>query len=221
MHLLASDVRSEIGHKGFATISGIQLAGVMSLAKELGEVTMDKRSPDLYRRISPQNLDVAKINTLSSRYGMGEFPFHTDVAHWKKPASYVLLYCEHVGAGHRPTQLIDTHAWSISTSLRHSLTCELWKSGYLSPMLCTVGSDVNGDLSIRYDLGCMRPIGTKSHKLKKQLGVLVLSSEKVAINWTCGLLVLIDNTRLLHARGQASVPDTDRVIIRVLVGGKQ
>ena len=221
MHLLAADVRSEIGHKGFATISGIQLADVMSLAKDLGEVTMDKRSPDLYRRISPQNQDVTKINTLSSRYGMGEFPFHTDVAHWKKPASYVLLYCEDVGAGHRPTQLIDTQAWSISTSLRHSLTCELWKSGYISPMLCTVGSDVNGDLSIRYDLGCMRPTGTKSHKLKKQLGELVLSSQKMTINWTCGLLVLIDNTRILHARGQACVPDTDRVIIRVLVGGKQ
>ncbi len=214
-------IRSDLARNGFTVVRGVELSDVIKLANSVGNVTMDKRSPQPYRRISPQRVAAAKGNTLSSRYGLGSFPFHTDVAHWTKPATHVLLYCEAVGSGHRPTELIDTQSWKLSNGLRHSLTCDLWKAGHLSPKLRTVGTELNGTLAMRYDPGCMRPANSKSERLKDQLDELIAASKRITITWARWSLVIIDNARMLHARGAASAADVDRVLIRILVGGNQ
>jgi L-asparagine oxygenase len=206
---------------GYALVPDMTLPQVLSIASLLGDVTMDKRSPELYRRISPQPFENAKEKTLSSRYGMGAFPFHTDAAHWRCPAAYVLLFCENPGQAKRPTNLIDTYAWQIDDRLQHSMRSDLWKSGYRLPMLCTVGEEVRGLLSIRYDTDCMRPASAKSERLRLQLETLIAESAKIGISWVHNALLIVDNARMLHARGGARLPDEDRVLIRILVGGRQ
>jgi len=48
----------------------------------------------------------APKNSMSGLFGLGEFPPHTDVAHWHTPARYVLLRSAGARAVHQPWSLI-------------------------------------------------------------------------------------------------------------------
>lgn len=219
--MVIDSVHKALRAEGYAKVSAVDLTDVVDCARSLGEISMDHRSPDPIRRISPQPLDSAKENTLSSRYGYKRFPFHTDVAHWERPADFVCLYCENVGKGRRPTELIDTSTWNMGRRFRVSLLSCLWKSGYVRPRLCTVGSKQDGTIRFRYDLGCMEPYGKQSAVTQAEIECLISSSHKVTIEWEGKTLLVIDNSRVLHARGNSARPDPDRVLFRVLVGGRQ
>lgn len=214
-------LRELVQAQGYVFLRDMALPEATAIAQSLGEITADRRSPDPHRPISPQAIDAAKPNTLSSRYGLANFPFHTDVAHWKRPADFVLLYCENPGSGDRPTELIDARQWRVSDHLGHSLRSSLWKTGYLSPAFCTVVDYVDGLANWRYDVGCMRPAGNKSAQLQLEIEVLISSSKPLTVSWSKQALLVIDNKRMLHARGRAAMPDQDRKLIRMLVGGMQ
>jgi hypothetical protein len=207
--------------QGYVLISGVGLDNAVSMARGLGMITMDRRSPELVRRISPQPIESAKPNTLSSRYGSGRFPFHTDAAHWEHPPDFVCLYCECPGSGGRPTELIDTHAWKIKPQLRLSLLSDIWKTGFRNPWLCTVGSVKNGDMRIRYDVGCMEPRGTSAARTQIEIERIICASTRIMVTWSPKSLLVINNSRMLHARGNSTRSDADRVLLRILVGGQQ
>src|SRR5690242_15684363 len=69
----------------------------------------ETRSPEVLRTIRPQPVCAAPANTLSSRYGMGTFPFHTDTVYWRTPARFIPFHCVNTGSGGRPTLLLDPH----------------------------------------------------------------------------------------------------------------
>jgi len=212
-------LRNDIASLGYAILNAVEVESVLEIAQMLGRVTVDPRSPEPMRRISPQHLSIAEPNTLSSRYGDGPFPFHTDVAHWCEPAEYLILYCENPGSGDRPTYLIDSRDWPCPPTLRQAFTTEVWKAGLLYPRLCTLAVESEGRLRIRYDAACVRPVGKRSKRLEEEVQILVAESKRRTIHWKAGMLVVLDNRRILHARGVAKMPDPDRVLIRILVGG--
>src|SRR5881396_827254 len=43
--------------------------------------------------LRPRLVDESLTNQYSGRYGLGEFPLHTDLAHWARPPRYFLLRC--------------------------------------------------------------------------------------------------------------------------------
>lgn len=212
---------NELRNQGYVFISRIGLEDAFAAAKGLGPITVDQRNPEPIRRISPQPIDSAKTNTLSSRYGCGRFPFHTDAAHWEHPPDFVCLYCECPGSGGRPTELIDTSAWQMKSQLRVSLLSDIWKTGLRRPWLCTVGSERGGDIRIRYDVGCMKPCGAAATKTQIDIERLIIASSRIAITWCSRSLLVINNFRMLHARGSSPRPDADRVLCRILIGGLQ
>jgi hypothetical protein len=79
----------------------------------------------------------------------------------------------------------------------------------------------NGQMLLRYDLACMRPASKRGKLMAERLEALIASSAPERLSWERGQLLVIDNYRMLHARGPAVVTDKDRVLIRILVGGKQ
>src|SRR5436190_12177740 len=56
--------------------------------------------------LEPREKARATPNTYSGNFGCGEFPLHTDLAHWSVPPRYLLLRCV-VGADGVATRLLD------------------------------------------------------------------------------------------------------------------
>lgn len=189
------------------------------IAASLGELRIDPRNPEPIRDICPQPRAEAKPNTLSSRYGMGQFPFHTDVAHWPLPARFVILYCQQPGSGARPTLLLDSWSWDLDEAQERALTREIWKSGHFAPRLCTIGTRVGNRLSIRFDEGCMMPMTPAASDVRYCVRSRISRSTPTYVHWASGKLLVMDNHRILHARGSAQRADTDRILKRILVGG--
>ena len=212
-------ILSELRETGYFQTQGVCQDDLLDVAKELGEIRVDPRSPEPIRTIRPQPIAEAKPNTLSSRYGLGSFPFHTDVAHWSEPARFVILYCESPGRGKRPTHLQDFRTWDLGLEGKRALLRDVWKTGHFRPQLCTIGK-INGiDLALRFDEGCMKPMTASAWKLRKFLLIQIHASPIIDVKWTVGKMLIIDNHRVLHSRGRAYFPDPDRAIKRVLVGG--
>lgn len=192
---------------------------LLSLAAFFGLPTLDPRHPVVVRQIRPQDLKQANPNTLSSRYGLAAFPFHTDAAHWRNPADYVILYCVAPGSGDRSTLLIDTHKWALSTRALHIISTSIWRAGYAKPFLCSAIELEQQIWKVRYDTACMKPFYASGIAAQTSLSQLIEESRPVEIRWCQDMLLVLDNRRMLHARGAASAPDTDRILERVLIGG--
>lgn len=212
-------IRDGLAADGYCLLGGLRDVPLLDLAASLGKVTVDPRNPYPLRVISPQDLAVANINTLSSRYGLGPFPFHTDVAHWRSPARLVLLMCVNRGSSRRPTYITDSRAWDLPGSVWTLLRSAVWRTGHLRPFLCVVAERRNDRLEIRYDPGCMSPRSASAERANRLITDYMLQLSPVRIDWTPGDVLILDNHRVLHARGAASRPDQDRKIARVLVGG--
>lgn len=54
------------------------------VAATLGKVLQLGDTPPVHR-IVPKATDAAGSNSYSGLYGLGTFPFHTDMAHWRPP----------------------------------------------------------------------------------------------------------------------------------------
>jgi L-asparagine oxygenase len=204
---------------GFCVASGISGREVLDFVQHhLGPIRVDPRNPEPVRDIRPQTAHVAKSNTLSSRYGVGSFPFHTDTAHWEHPARYLVLFCVSPGEGGRPTLLQDSRSWRFDDA-EEDLACQaLWAIGHRRPRLSSIAVCSRGQLAIRYDMDCMRPMTADARKSKTLLESRIYARPCERIDWQAGKLLAIDNHRMVHARGEAEQPDPNRVLKRILIG---
>jgi hypothetical protein len=202
---------------GFHYQPGVEARDCLAVANSLGVPVGDARNPEPLRLIRPQPLDKAKTNTLSSRYGLGAFPFHTDAAYWPIPPRFILFYCVNPGSGDRPTLLVDPQEWLLSDPIRLALCNEVWRVTTRRPFLCTVGTQGDNGLSVRFDEACMVPVTSGAQDVRETVRASLGSSSKTKIQWNEGDLLIVDNLRLLHARGEAAHADEDRVLARILI----
>lgn len=79
--------------------SGTQIAGSFGQLLSLGK-------GDPVHQLIPNIRGAATPNTYSGIYGLEQFPFHTDFAHWRNPPRYVMLRCV-IGFEEVPTFLVD------------------------------------------------------------------------------------------------------------------
>jgi len=148
---------------------------------------------------------------------MGKFPFHTDTAYWPVPARYVLFHCLAPGAGDRPTLIIDPRDWHLTDMDRRALCNEVWRTTTSQSFLCTIATRRADGLCIRFDDACVTPMTREAFRVRDLVRALIRDSTIIPIQWRAGDLLVIDNLRLLHARGEARVADPDRVLARILV----
>lgn len=209
----------ELENAGYLFAHGVHQTDLIDIAQRLAPIRVDRRSPELVRDIRPQPIDSAKQNTLSSRYGIDAFPFHTDTAHWDQPARYLVLYCVDPGEGKRPTLLQDSRDWQLD-SAEAELACRaLWKTGHVRPRLCMLAERKGDYLAIRFDRDCMRPMSAEARELENLIARRIDRTVHKQIDWEPRSLLIIDNQRMVHARGKSNQADTSRVLKRILAGG--
>lgn len=206
--------------EGFSLTHRVCENDLLDILKPLGNVRVDPRSPEAVRVIRPQPFSSAKENTLSSRYGTAAFPFHTDTAHWAHPAQYLVLFCVNPGEGQRPTLIQDSRNWPLGPA-EYELACKaLWRTGHLQPKLCTLAEPTSSStMAVRYDRDCMRPMTAEARRLEGLLDVWISCASTVEITWEPQSLLVLNNRRMVHARGISKRTDTNRLHKRILIGG--
>ncbi len=187
---------------------------LLSLAEALGGVSVSARNPEPVRTIVPIPRELAPRNTLSSRHGTCAFPLHTDGAHWQEPPRFLILQCVEVGDGDRPTRLLPP-VW-LTSSLQRCLSGEPWiVNDRRRAFLCSPVD--KAQRRIRYDAACMRPAATTLDRVE----LATRNAPAVSLTWRPGDILIIDNWRCLHARAASAKQGRERVLKRVLVGGRQ
>ena len=214
------DIEHDLLKVGYCRLEDVDEYHVLAYCQELGTITVDPRNPAPMRPISPQSRSVASPNTLSSRYGVDSFPFHTDGSHWAIPPQFLALYCSNPGNGNRATYLIDTDSWLLLQKEIDLLISSVWITGFQRPRLCGLAVKNGNRMQIRYDPACVRTYSSSAKRAERIIVEKVGSSIPIVVTWYKRDLLILDNWRILHARGDAIAEDSDRIIQRVLIGGR-
>jgi hypothetical protein len=189
---------------------------LLGLAGQLGMPVETRSGGNLCDTLMPMEAHTAKPRSLSKIHSAGEFPLHADTAHWLTPCRYVMLACVFPGRGNRPTLLLDTRRLSLSkyqiSLLQNTpLRVKNGRNSFFSPILSKTRPFV------RFDPGCMTattPDGSAALEVFSGHNWLDFIE---TVNWKTGMVLVVDNWRLLHGRGHADCSDFDRKLFRISI----
>jgi hypothetical protein len=189
---------------------------VQALATQLGEPVATRTGGKLVKTLRPTTEDHANRPSLSRAYGLGEFPLHSDTAHWLTPCRYVVLACLTTGGGNRPTVLLDTRRLRLTSAqvaLLYSAPIRITngRKSFFSTILCSDGK------YIRYDPGCMTPVMSDGVHAMEVFAKTLWPEFLQEVQWQPGKVAILDNWRVLHGRGTATCHDFERTLIRICI----
>lgn len=133
----------------------------------------------------------AKPNTLSSRFGMGQFPLHSDFVLDNQPPQFLFF------SAPRPrtfgTTIFDSR--TLPQDMRSQAIFLVDQPHHRRYVRFEVTT--NGNTLVRYNAAFFRPANEAANAL-----VSILSSEDSTqvIDWNENSMAVIDNRRLLHGR---------------------
>ena len=169
----------------------------------------------LVQRIIPR--ETSTPNTYSGIYGLGRFPFHSDLAHWSEPPRYLLLRCVK-GYADVPTLLVDGRTLAAAVSLdilaRAIFKPRRPRAGVLN--LLRLCDTTDHGHRIRWDEVFLKPASKIGQIAHGAVHAWLADCQPLrCCLHQAGDVLVIDNWRMLHAR--ASVPSGrhDRSIERV------
>jgi len=185
-------------------------------ANELGEPIKGRKSVDIVQKLVPISKDKAHPYSLSSKHATGVFPLHVDTAHWITPCRYLIFGCLNEGESLRPTILLDFNSLELTMEEKDYL--------YNSPFIIKNGRNsfygsilANHREFIRYDSGCMTPANGGTCKMEDLLSSKKVQESLTKIIWESGMILIIDNWRIMHGRGTPMKSGMDRELYRILV----
>src|ERR1035438_1267433 len=101
---MAASIRETVVERGFVLLRELvpELKTIEAMGR-LGTIVQATSLPSI-QTLKPKV--TAEPNTYSGNYGLGEFPLHSDLAHWTVPPQYLGLRCLSGIAGVH-TKLLD------------------------------------------------------------------------------------------------------------------
>lgn len=180
------------------------------IAETIGRL-LPGRQGKLIERVVPKLQADAPTNSPSRTVGLSEIAFHLDGAHHTVPPRYLILACAATD-GYTQTRLIDTDKWNFTKSEVRLLQTAVFfiSSGRKSFYGSIFGSE--GRMR-RFDPYCMHPAAADADRAAALINKKIDGSQIDLIHWQIGDIVVLDNRRMLHARGEAPV-FSKRVLLR-------
>ena len=186
---------------------------VLIVSSSLGNLVRGRRQ--IVETLRPIHNTNSLPKSLSAMFGLSDFPWHIDTAHWTTPARYIVLGCIDPGALPIPTILLDWKAAELPRHLPSSLDSArfLVKNGGRSFYAVM---RMQNTKYFRHDVGCMIPTDKIGSSLQHTINNFRYSTMEVSIDWDAGIIVVIDNWRMLHRRTVATFSQ-DRCLLRCYV----
>jgi len=201
---------------GWAFIDYPSEANLVWLADQFGKPVPSRRDGPLLNLLTPRTAVTARANTLSSRCGFGPFPFHTDAAHFPTPPRLAFLRQRSRQKTSTPTLVTDVLGRATMQERRLLSDC-VWvvnggRGAFYTSILAT---SPRGDC-LRYDSYCMRPAHDRFAKVEGLVQEMIAAGPVYKIGWRPNKVLILDNWRVLHARGEVTAENSERVLERVL-----
>ena len=185
----------------------------MTVIGSLGTLT---DLPSAVSVLQPQSADVARSNTYSGNYGFGEFPLHTDFAHWFVPPRYMALRAV-VGSEHVSTRVFDgRHLIESrgSASLQRMLV-QPRRPILGQRALLQILQEIPPDVCLRWDpLFLVAATASSTEDFESIREWLARSTCDEVTLRDPGDVLLIDNWRMLHGRSAVYGGSSDRQLER-------
>lgn len=206
-------ISEELAQLGFAKfrirgaeVSTEEIANWLGVIANLPGVSkVQKLTPKLQRNTNE--------STYSGNYGLGAFPFHTDMAHWYSPPRFFILRCIHPAPDVK-TLILDFRP-IIESMDKITLARALFRprrnlEGQISMLkICEKGL-------FRWDSLFLSEVNNAAKELKNEILKSISNgspSEAELLSRTECLI--IDNWRVLHGRTEVSEQSKDRIIERI------
>jgi hypothetical protein len=212
-----------LGSDGYVFLSKWRVdQSTFELAQLLGtviDIPSILKRPDIpiVQTLKPYSERHAPRNGYSRAFGLGEFPFHTDLAHWVRPPPYFMLRCRR-GSPSVSTQLIQFS--DVECKLDYGLIARaLVRSRKHQPngtnCLLPVRYVTYGSYAFRWDSLFLIPMTRSAKRLS-----IIMSTTDWPESFSVSLVhpgdtLIVDNRRLLHRRTSVSPSEADRRIERV------
>lgn len=212
---MSTSIKEDLLASGYCLIKAFRAEhDSISVAAEFGK-TMTPWEGRLVQRLSPKAADTP--NSYSGIYGMGSFPFHTDLAHWQEPPRYLMLRCLR-GYAEVPTLLVDGRALVREASsdllIRALVKPRRPHNGAVS-LLRLYETTEQGN-RMRWDEVFLQPVGKVGRLAMDCVRKCLTRMEPHSISLTLpGDTMLIDNWMMLHARSPIPLGCESRKIERV------
>jgi L-asparagine oxygenase len=215
---MAESLRETVTRDGFALIPNFAPESTTVQAMgNIGRIVRARPLPEVHT-LKPK-LD-AQPNTYSGNYGLGEFPLHSDLAHWPTPPRYFGLRCLS-GAGGVDTRLFDGSDLINAVGwLRLQRTiAQPRRLLNTSRPLMRLLSVTSVGLILRWDELFVLPATSLSALTLKDVRQFLVSAHVMKVEMLApGNTLIIDNWRMLHGRSSVSIPSTSRHLERVYLG---
>ena len=167
----------------------------------------------------PKHRIESHVNRYSGNYGLGEFPLHTDLAHWIHPPRYFMLRCR-VGSPGVVTSLLACSALASRLStlkLRRAIVRPRHRGPKgihcLLPLVFHT-QDISG---FRWDPLFLIPMNKPASQVAHLMATCGWKESHLASLSMSqpGDTLIVDNWRILHNRGSVSAADMNRRLERI------
>jgi Taurine catabolism dioxygenase TauD, TfdA family len=165
--------------------------------------------------VRPQTSDDAHPRSLSARYGLNTLPFHVELSHRPRPCRYLLLGCIDPGSSSALTMLLDWLTLGFSLEELHLLEGApiIVRTGRRSFYSTLLPPD---RAFLRYDPGCLEAVDERGRSALSLVERRLALGSPDTHEWRRGDILIIDNRRVLHARG-SSEHGSGRRLARILI----
>lgn len=184
--------------------------------QSLGRPLTSRHQTYGFEMLTPTSLEQAEPASQSCVYGLSKFPLHTDCAHMPLPPRLLIMYCVE-DTQIRPTTLLPWHVClsSLAKSRKNFVSDATFvvKNGKNSYYTSIFWDDFS---NVKLDFNCIFPATKSAVQLKKTLLETFSTIDKIEVIWRPGRILILDNWRVLHGRGDAS-QSGNRTLIRALL----
>lgn len=206
---------NKVRHDGFAFINewnpplsteqvAAQLGPVVEIEKHLPRSGIGK-----VQKLRPREASEELINQYSGIYGLNEFPFHSDLAHWHMPPHYLMLRCIR-GSKDVITNLLPLSSFEDKigkSAIKFALVAPRRKSKLQTICPLPVRFKKSGDHGVRWDLLFLQLLNDSAREVYRSMSSISWGGNEIipACLENAGDTLIIDNWKMLHNR--SPVPD--------------